>query len=1447
MTHQNADWDPHTALPLPGDTWVLEASAGTGKTYQIATLVLRLVAESGIPIDRILAITFTDAATAELRDRVRRRLAEGRDALAQPLLKSEDAVLDALRQTDVEARHERVVRALRDFDLAGISTIHGFSQRMLKEFAFDSGEDSDIEVLGDTFEVRARLVDDTLARMWNQASPALVRALSDAKVDRKKMLKVAELMSAVVEPTCEPAGEQVVEPTCEPAGEQVVEPTCEQVVEPAGEQVVEPAGEQVVEPAGEQVVGPAGEQVVGPDTNDSAWVARAEALVASWAATAEAFAKDFEGDDAPGIVGFEALRSEAAASAAAKKDKAFNGVGIQAGRVSGWAKSVTDLAVARASPKSLLLNDHLGKVFPNTKNNWKRGDDALRLTDFWNVIERCRKHLEAASAFIDTFNPIADFARLVRGRLHAELVRRRVLTFDSMISRIADRITTTGGSDSALARRIRERYDTALVDEFQDTDQAQWTVLEAAFHGHARLLLIGDPKQAIYSFRGADLNVYLRARACGTRVFQMRENWRSDPRAVVAQNALWREGSLAFGQEGIDYVDVGAKETARLWPPQSGLQLRFLDGSADEAELPFGSPITKNAGIKLAAERAAAEIVSLLRGDVRLEDGKAQRRPLRPADFAILVNTHSEATDVRYALRCVGVPSVAASKGSIFTAPAALWLTRWLDAVAAGASDDRPARMAAVTPLFGWSYERLSRALDGAQARLDAFESGPAVAKVCADEGEVDVTAWTDLIAVFQRARSRWSKDGFVACLERTLTESSAMVRVLERPSGERDATDLRHLIEVLNEQARQLRGGPKALAVWLRTQSDGHDAGEGFKQRLESDADAVRIVTVHVSKGLEYPIVLLPFAWVGRNKACDDHPVLVRRPAAEGGSDRPSLIFGPRDAVTTAQGEVTAAERVEALRKAYVSLTRARHLTIAWVGPLGQDNRHLDGSAVHRLLFRDPEMPGFEGFERPVKHQTGSNKEQARLDALSKGSARLDALVTRSAAAAPDGPSPVSWSREPWLPDDVRYARYEEVDSSKQTFDLQPFPQGRRLRLDFVVTSFSGLKDASASPDVDEKLKATEGDAPTEETEVPDAAGEAQFGAPNLEEAFNSVAASELPGGGTEYGSFVHKVFEELDFVTRRAKNGDPLEDLVVRSAERFGFRKGTPLKKNPLVDRLLAHLPLVLETPLDITMDVGIIGPPLGFCLAQLKTTDRLDELDFDLRLGRGDALRGTGRRGTLSGLGQSAGETVDRDAGETVDRDAGETVDRDAGETVDRDAGETVDRDAVYAALLRRRETATGYTRAWLDHLAKRQRGGLALLGSVSGFLTGSIDLVFRADGRYWVADYKTNKIKAATAAHYSGDFMGWEMAHRGYNLQSLIYTVALHRHLKTRVKDYAYDQHFGGSLYLFVRGMLGALTPRDPKTGAALGVYADRWPAEVVEGFERALGLDAGGLL
>ena len=128
-----------------------------------------------------------------------------------------------------------------------------------------------------------------------------------------------------------------------------------------------------------------------------------------------------------------------------------------------------------------------------------------------------------------------------------------------------------------------------------------------------------------------------------------------------------------------------------------------------------------------------------------------------------------------------------------------------------------------------------------------------------------------------------------------------------------------------------------------------------------------------------------------------------------------------------------------------------------------------------------------------------------------------------------------------------------------------------------------------------------------------------------------------------------------------------------------------------------------------------------------------------------------------------------------------------------------------------------------------------------------MTGSIDLVFRADGRYWVADYKTNKIKAATAAHYSGDFMGWEMAHRGYNLQSLIYTVALHRHLKTRVKDYAYDQHFGGSLYLFVRGMLGALTPRDPKTGAALGVYADRWPVEVVEGFERALGLDAGDLL
>ena len=293
--------------------------------------------------------------------------------------------------------------------------------------------------------------------------------------------------------------------------------------------------------------------------------------------------------------------------------------------------------------------------------------------------------------------------------------RRRALTFDGMLSRLADRVTCDGGARSALAMRIRERFDAAFVDEFQDTDDAQWRVIEAALHGHRRLFLIGDPKQAIYAFRGADVNVYLAASRVVDESHRrtMTFNWRSDPRAVKALNVLWRPDSFAFDQERIDYVKVSAKKPPRLDPERCGIELRWIDdrvrGGAE------GNPVARKID-GVIARLTAREAVAWLRNERsrvverRKKLEKVEVRDVEPVDLAVLVNSHSEARQVQQALRRAGVPAVAASKDSVFDTPIAGWLAAWLEAVAGGGRD-WAARTAVVTPLFGWTGDELAWAL----------------------------------------------------------------------------------------------------------------------------------------------------------------------------------------------------------------------------------------------------------------------------------------------------------------------------------------------------------------------------------------------------------------------------------------------------------------------------------------------------------------------------------------------------------------------------------------------------------------------------------------------------------------------------------------------------------------------------------------------------------------
>ena len=1207
MTHQA--WDDAVELSPPR-TWLLEASAGTGKTYQIATLVVRLVAEYGVAIDRILVVTFTHAATGELKDRVRRRLTAARDALQADAAPEGDPVLVRLWERPAPDRAEfarRLDRAVRAFDTAPISTIHGFSQRALDELAFDTGQDAGLELLGDKDDVVARVVDDTIALLWSELDAAGAALAREAGVTRGALVAVAKAMSGAAEPRVVPAVEGLA-----------------------------------------------------PSADLAATVARMAA-------------------DLPGA--------------------------------------------------------------------------------------------------------LAAFATTARWRVEREIERRRALTFDAMLSRLADRVQGPDGRPTEVAERLRERYDAVLVDEFQDTDSAQWKVMRAAFDGHSHLFLIGDPKQAIYAFRGADVHVYLSAaETVGEATHRtLTINWRSDPAAVQAMNALWRKGSHAFEQDRIDYVEVDAAEKAsRVAPSGPGLDLRWLDASSVGGDV--GTALAKKP-YGLAARAAAREVVRLLGSGTTLAVG-GEPRPLGPGDLAVLVAAHHEGAAVRRELSRVGVPSVTASAGSVLETPVATWLADWLDAVA-GAGRDRAARRAVVTPLFGWTAPELAWALAAADVGRAGVEARPA------DVRERDWNAWTERL---RDAAERWHRLGFAGVFDREASEGGIVEQLLRIAEGERHATDLRHLYELLHAEERVRRCGPGALATWLRGHAAEEAAGsDDRKQRLESDARAVKIETIHASKGLEYPVVLLPFAWNAKSTSAKPGPITVR------GATGLELHFAAKGTPEREVAADAAAEeqRRESFRLLYVALTRARHRTIAWYGPLGTAGKSTSATPLGRLLMRGATRTGFDDADTLVFPTKGES------DTWPVARARLDALAERSGDT-------IAWQTE--APPSGSPPRWVGAEGQAPDFAAARWPADRAsIGSPWIVTSFSGLHGA-ASVDPNERLRA-------DEPPVGEAAGAGDADAdvvPLPDPPLDASVRADLPrlglGGGKAYGTWVHAVFEHLDFTTGGEK-GVATEPSAADLVERLGAPLGV-WDHAAARDEIVACLPALLDTPLDAVGAGGVDvvrGLAPGFSLRRVLGADRLDEVTFDLRLGAGNAWR------------RAAGERPTE---------------------AEHHAGR-VDPGAVYDAILGRPAAPAFVCQAWLDGQRARRSDGKALMGRIAGILTGSIDLVFRsADpatgrARYFLADYKTNRIRKSLPGHYTGAWLGWEMSRMGYPLQSLLYTLALHRHLRTRLRDYDYDADVGGYFYLFLRGMAGPDTPRDLATGRCLGVLGDRWPREVIEGLDRAL--------
>ncbi|WP_265520223.1 UvrD-helicase domain-containing protein [Oerskovia flava] len=740
--------------------------------------------------------------------------------------------------------------------------------------------------------------------------------------------------------------------------------------------------------------------------------------------------------------------------------------------------------------------------------------------------------------------------REVAGAARREVEARKramhLLDYDDLLV-LLRRALTDPVHGATAAERVRSRFRVVMVDEFQDTDPDQWEILRTAFHGHRTLVLIGDPKQAIYAFRGADVVTYLRAVDDALDVATLSTSWRSDGPLLTGLHALLGETALGDPRIVVRPVEPAHPE-ARL---AGGAPVRLRQVTRRAFRLSGSSaPSAPDARTLLAADTAAD--ISRRLGVDRMRDGDVWRG-LEPRDVAVLARTNAQAEAVRTALVALGVPAVVSGPSSVFGSAAAQdWLT--LLAALEQPGLHRRATALALTPFVGWDAQRLATATDADH-----------------DELSDTVRAWARLLA-----------DRGVAAVAEVAARRGATARVMARADGERYLTDLRHVTQSLHEAASTESLGTAALTAWLRARIA--EVGTVFSdertRRLETDAAAVQVVTVHGAKGLEFGVVYVPFGW-DRYEPDDQelftfHDDHGQRVLHVGGVGSPGFV----DARLRSRDE----ELGEDLRLLYVALTRARHQVVVHWTPT---KRNTASGPLTRLLLADRLLGGEPG-------------RSARPDAMRDDAvhAALEAVAARSGGTVEVEQVTSRPRGERWSPGERPQTRLEVA-----TGGHLPDREWRRASYSALTAAahhgpVGGIESEPEDPGVqDEPEESSAEDAP--------AVGDLAGGADDV-----VTPGTDLPSpfegqpGGAAFGTLVHEILEYVDTAA------DDLDaELTTRCARAATVRV-------PGVEpvALAEALGLALRTPL---------GPVAGgLALAEVHPRDRLPELDFELPLAGGDA---------------------------------------------------------------------------------------------------------------------------------------------------------------------------------------------------------------------------------
>jgi len=869
MTNPSLHLNPFS-FPLQG-THLIEASAGTGKTYTITSLYLRLLLGHGdlltgfgrpLDVSDILLVTFTDAATQELKGRIRTRIHQAKRAFLMGSVKGDDFLAQLLKDFPKQSHPyliQRLDMAEQQMDEAAIFTIHGFCQRMLKQNAFECGVLFDMNLVKDEKALKETASFDfwretmyslesehmaVVSQYW--ASPQSFMAGISAMVEREG-LEIYPLLPR----------EETQKETCSDSEK----------------------------------------------LNTATMISQA---LDQWMETLKRFKQDWliEREDIQEII----EQSDVSKRSYSKRN------------LPKWLVAVDDFC---NDEKAYTLPEPLAK-FSQSELSEKTSKGSEPRHPIFEKIERLHEEPLPLKELIQHAGIID-----IRQRLKDLKKQQQVFGFSDLLTQLNDALHSDFGSE--LASRIRTLYPVSMIDEFQDTDLTQYGIFERIYFNspNSAIYLIGDPKQAIYSFRNADIFTYMRAKQEVENHFHLDTNWRSTHAMVEATNCLFEFSKKPFiYDEAIPFLAVNSGGQADKAPlkntgnEQSSAALQFFLLKSEK-------PVNKQTYQQYQAEFCADEIAYLLNAGVA---GQAHigGKFLASEDIAVLVRDRHEAALIQQQLQQRNVDAVYLStKDGVFDSPEAADLYLLLIAISSLSIDAKQNT---------WGGQ--SSSVGDERAIRSALSSGLFLYKQSELEALFfDDSQWEGVLQEFGAYQELWVKQGVLPMLHLVFQRRQLMARLQCSDNAERVLTNILHLSELLQNAASELSGEKELLAWFLQQLESEEEATDETLLRLESDRKRVQIVTIHKSKGLEYPIVFIPFA-------CSYKTAKVALYQDQTQHKKVLDLGGKKEALEKAELERLA----EDLRLLYVALTRSVYRCYLGIADVSVGNRK--GSDLHKTAL---------------------------------------------------------------------------------------------------------------------------------------------------------------------------------------------------------------------------------------------------------------------------------------------------------------------------------------------------------------------------------------------------------------------------------------------------------------------------------------------------------------